>query len=199
MKSPFLLYQKLSHKGKVCTLLFISAFLGLLVTIGHDSTNVQQKPWITVIMENKNAQIQFPMPPNHSVGTVAFGNTSSTFQEGIFTAELKEYRYIFSVIDINNADLASKADWLFDAQIGRLLDLSPDNQLVAQNSITKWKDTPAREFLIQNMGDASYRRGVFVLKDATLYMLMLVYPNGRFNEADYTRFIDSFSFGTEKK
>ena len=203
MPSPFSLFLAQSKKHQVYILLAISSALGFLLTISQTTTpggvdlparqaDLKNSDWVTVTLQSSGARVTWPIAPSHSVQNIPMLGVSAPISEGLFTAQdAAGTHYLMSVFAVPPEVMGD----IFNLQLARLVKADSDNQLVTSTPALMAGEI-ARDFLLQNVVDGSYRQGRMALKDNMLYTLLVGYPNGRFPAEDFARFVDSFAFSS---
>lgn len=79
-----------------------------------------------------------------------------------------------------------------EAALNGSLNSIPGNKLVSSNLETRKDGLPELTFLIQN-GNV-FIRGKYILREHKLYQIAVLYSERSFDENDYTKFMNSFSF-----
>jgi hypothetical protein len=75
--------------------------------------------------------------------------------------------------------------------INGMVSTDPANKLISADNTTL-QYNPAVNFLINNSKEGISLKGGVILKDRELYLVYCAYPTGLYNEANYSKFMNSF-------
>lgn len=85
----------------------------------------------------------------------------------------------------------SDAETSLEGGINGIVAAYTGNKLIFSD-FTVFSGHKAINYLIENKNEGIFLKGKNILAGQTLYQLMVAYPNGSYNDADYNKFINSF-------
>lgn len=182
----------ISVAGTIIILIVFGFFLSHIITIKNYQTaptKLQANGWEELKIDEKFA-IQFPAKPSHERRQLSTTNLYNDLYDvevdGMFF-NLTTLHYSDDY-DTTNKEANKKA---LQAEVNDLVASTSGNTLTT-STMRVIDGNVFLDYFIQNKNESASIKGTYLIANKTFYKLMVVYPNNKYNEVNYSKFINSF-------